>query len=153
MVKLPRSFASVMKILFAFAVLLAAAQLGLGLTGVAIGLVRGQCSSEAGSAAIDQQGRVIEGSYSSETCEGDPAIVALGSIVAAGGVLALGGLALGTRWPSPAIGAVIGGAVLGLPLGYTVVLGAVPLFLAAFGSLAIYLASQERRHAPAGLSS
>ena len=142
-----------MKILFAFAVLLAAAQLGLGLTGVAIGLVRGQCSSEAGTAAIDPQGNVVEGSYSSEHCGSDPAIVGLGSIVAAGGALALGGLALGTRWPSPAMGAVIGGAVLRLPLGYTIVLGVVPLFLAAFGVLAIYLASQERRHVPAGLPS
>jgi len=153
MVKLPRSFAFVMKILFAFAVLLAAAQLGLGLTGVALGLVRGQCSSEVGTAAIDPRGNVVEGSYSSETCEGDPAIVALGSIVAAGGVLALGGLALGNRWPLPAMGAVMGGAVLGLPLGYTIVLGVVPLLLAAFGALAIYVASHERQHAPAGLPS
>jgi hypothetical protein len=153
MVKLPRSFAFIMKILFAFAVLLAAAQLGLGLTGVAIGLVRGQCSSEAGTAAIDPQGNVVEGSYSSEQCEANPAVVALGSIVAAGGVLALGGLTLGSRRPSPAMGAVIGGAVLGLPLGYTIVLGVVPLFLAAFGALAIYLASQERQHVPTGLPS
>ena len=152
MVKLPRSFAFVMKILFAFAVLLAAAQLGLGLTGVALGLVRGQCSSEVGTAAIDPRGNVVEGSYSSEQCEGDPAIVALGSIVAAGAVLALGGLALGTRWPSPAMGAVIGGAVLGIPLGYTIVLGIVPLFLAAFGPIAIYLAADQRWHAPAGLT-
>jgi hypothetical protein len=141
-----------MKILFAFAVLLAAVQIGLGVTGVAIGLVRGQCSSEAGTAAIDPQGNVVEGSYSSEQCEGNPAIVALGSIVAAGGVLALGGLAFGHRRPSPAIGAVIAGAVLGLPLGYTIVLGIVPLFLAAFGSLAIYLAADQRWHAPAGLT-
>jgi len=153
MVKLPRSFAFVMKILFAFAVLLAATQIGLGLTGVALGLVRGQCSSEAGTAAIDPQGNVVEGAYSSETCEGSPVMVALGSIVAAGGALALAGLALGTRWPSPAMGAVIGGAVLGLPLGYTIVLGVVPLFLAAFGALAIYLRSHQRWHVQAGLPS
>ena len=142
-----------MKILFAFAVVFAAAQMGLGLTGVALGLVRGYCSTEVGTAAIDAQGNVVNGAYSSEQCGSDPAIVALGSIVAAGGAIALGGLALGTRWPSPAIGAVIGGAVLGLPLGYTIVLGVVPLLLAAFGALAIYLAAGERRHVPAGLPS
>ena len=142
-----------MKILFALTIVLAATQIGLGLTGVALGLVRGQCSSEAGTAAIDPQGNVVEGYYSSETCGSDPAFVALGSIVAAGGALALGGLAFGHRWPSPAIGAVIGGALLGVPLGYTIVLGVVPLFLAAFGPIAIYLASHERQHVPTGLPS
>ena len=50
------------------------------------------------------------------------------------------------------MGAVGGGAVLGLPLGYTVILGIVPLFLAVFGVLAIYVAAEERRRTPAEAS-
>ncbi len=147
MVKLPRSFASAMKILFAFAVFLAVAQIALGLAGIGVGL-RGNCSEEMGAATIDSEGKLLESRKIREGCSVSSSMVAVSAAVAAGGALALGGLMYGSRWPLPAMGAVLAGAVLGLPLGYTIIFGIVPLFLAVFGVLAIHVAAEGRRRTP-----
>lgn len=136
-----------MKILFAFAVFLAVAQIALGLAGIGLGL-RGQCSVEIGAATIDSEGNLLESRKFREGCDVSSSMVGLSAAVAAGGAVALGGLMFGSRWPLPAMGAVGGGAVLGLPLGYTIIFGIVPLFLAVFGVLAIYIAAEGRRRTP-----
>jgi hypothetical protein len=133
--------------LLAFAAFLAVTQIGLGLSGVGLGFVRGQCSSEE-AVTIDGEGNPLESRQSSEQCSADFTIVALGGIVAAGGGIALRGLLIGTRRPLAGAAAVAAGAILGLPLYLALIFLVVPFFLAVAGVTAIYLASQDRRHTP-----
>ncbi|MEE8384935.1 MAG: hypothetical protein V3S01_03350, partial [Dehalococcoidia bacterium] len=92
--------------LFAFAVFFALLQVGLGLTGVGLGLVVGQCSETL----------VLESGDSSTQCSTDLAFAGLGVAVAAGGAIALAGLRATARRPLLASAAVVAGAMFGFPL-------------------------------------
>ncbi len=127
--------------LFAFAVFLAALQIALGLTGVGLGLVVGQCSE---TIRLDSRD-------SSKQCSADPYFVGLGAAVAAGGAIALAGLHATARRPLLASAAVVAGATFGFPLVIAFIPVVIPFFLAVSGLLAIHLAAGGRGRTPAGI--
>ncbi len=126
--------------LFAFAVFLAALQIALGLTGVGLGLVVGQCSETIH----------LDSGESSKQCSADPSSVALAAAVAGGGAIALAGLRVARQRPHLASAAVLAGAMFGFPLAITLILVVIPFFLAVTGILAINLAFEDRGHASTG---
>ncbi len=126
--------------LFAFAVFLAALQIALGLTGVGLGLVVGQCSETIH----------LDSGASSEQCSAAPSFVALAAAVAGGGAIALVGLRVARQRPLLASAAVLAGAMFGFPLVITLILVVIPFFLAVTGILAIHLAFEDRSHASTG---
>ncbi len=111
--------------------LLGLIQTGLGLTGLAWGYARGWASE---SVAMDEQGNVISRTHETGA---EPWIMVLGGVVATGGAVALASLLAARRRRLLATAGMVVGAVLGLPLGYTIVFGLVPILLAALGVLAI----------------
>ncbi|MFB3053129.1 MAG: hypothetical protein ACE1ZT_04620, partial [Dehalococcoidia bacterium] len=97
--------------LFAFAVFLAALQIALGLTGVGLGLVVGQCSDTIH----------LDSGANSEQCSAAPSFVALAAAVAGGGAIALVGLRVARQRPLLASAAVLAGAMFGFPLVITLI--------------------------------
>ncbi len=126
--------------LFAFAVFLATLQVALGLTGVGLGLVVGQCSETIH----------LDSGPSSKQCGADPSFVALAAAVAGGGAIALAGLRLARQRPLLASAAVLAGAMFGFPLVITLILVVIPFFLAVAGILAVHLATEGRGRTAAG---
>ncbi len=128
--------------LLAVAVFLAALQVALGLTGVGLGLVVGQCTETIH----------LETRESSKQCSADFAFVGLGVAVAAGGGIALAGLRVAGPRPLLASAAVVTGAMFGFPLLIAFILVVIPFFLAVAGILAIHLSAEGRGRTPTGIS-
>ena len=129
--------------LFAFAVFLAALQIALGLTGVGLGLVVGQCSETI----------QLDSGESSKQCSAAPDFMGLGAIVAAGGGIALAGLRVAGQRPLLASAAVLVGAMFGFPLVIAFILVVIPFLLAIAGILAVHLATEGRGRTPTGIPS
>lgn len=119
------------------ALALALLQVGLGLFGVWWSYDRGWQSE---GVSIDPEGRVVE---RTEEHGAEPALMIMSGVVAAGGVIGCAGLWAGRRWRFVGMAGVVAGATLGLPLGYTVVGGLLPLLLAALGTLAVYRMGEQ----------
>jgi hypothetical protein len=128
--------------LFASAVVLAALQIALGLTGVGLGLVVGQCSETI----------KLDSGESSEQCSADPGFAALAVAVAGGGAIALAGLRVARQRPLLASAAVLAGAMFGFPMVILIPLVVIPFFLAVAGILAIHLAAEGRGRTPTGIA-
>ena len=125
--------------LFPFAVFLAALQIALGVTGVGLGLVVGQCTETIH----------LDSGESSKQCSADPSFVALAAAVAGGGAIALAGLRVARQRPLLASAAVLAGAMFGFPLVIAFILVVIPFFLAVSGVLAVHLATEGRGRTPA----
>ncbi len=121
-------------VLFAFAVVLAALQIALGLTGVGLGLVVGQCSETIH----------LDSGESTKQCSAALDFMGLGAIVAGGGAIALAGLRVAGQRPLLASAAVLAGAMFGFPLLIAFILVVIPFFLAVSGVLAVHLATEGR---------
>ena len=128
--------------LLAVAVFLAALQISLGLTGMGLGLVVGQCTETIH----------LDSGESSEQCSVAPDFMVLGAIVAAGGGIALAGLRVAGPRPLLASAAVVAGAMFGFPLVIAFILVVIPFFLAVSGVLAVHLTTEGRRHSSTGIA-